>query len=92
MYCYVLLCTAMHCCPALPRRMYVLEGTAPLLRQNGLLPGDGLVFARASDGGLLVAGQRAQGKARVLQQGAPNDPGFAYISPNTRSLPVLPPD
>jgi hypothetical protein len=43
--------------------MYVLEGTAPLLRQNCLLPGDGLVFAKSKDGELLVAGRRAQAKA-----------------------------
>ncbi|KAL4440037.1 hypothetical protein ABPG75_003038 [Micractinium tetrahymenae] len=47
-------------------RMYVMEGTAPLMRRYRLLPGDVLVVARAGGeaGDYVVGGRRGEGRGK----------------------------
>jgi hypothetical protein len=49
-----------------PGRMYILEGTSELLKSYCMRPGDVLVVARATGGGLLMAGRQG-GQVRLTR-------------------------
>lgn len=48
--------------------MYLVEHTTPLMRQFGLRPGDELIVARATDGGLVLAGVAGGGAGKKVGQ------------------------
>lgn len=50
--------------------MYILEGTAELLKSYGMRQGDVLMAARASDGGLLMAARKGGQVRRIWAQPA----------------------